>query len=218
MLELDRVIDAAIAGAPGPEIARVHQRVHARVARRRVRRRAAWSAIGIALVVGVGGVALRDRPSSTTHVSTDVNNGSTTSSRPQSPRVTSVADLRGALESKGHAVRFATERDTSAMFGVFPTTLCVDRAESVRVYEYGSVDARAKISEGISGDGSTVTDGNQIRSVRWIAAPHFYARGRLLVLYVGEESTLVADLTSVLGPTIDPAAVVGRAGGSKRPC
>lgn len=213
MRELDRVIDAAIAGAPGPEIARIHQRV----VRRRVRRRAAWSAIGIALVVGVGGVALRDRPSSTTRVSTDVNNGST-SSRPESPRVTSVADLRGALEAKGHAVRLATERDTSTMFGVLPTTLCVDRTEAVRTYEYESVDARAKISEGISGDGSTVTDGNQIRSVRWRATPHFFARGRLLVFYVGEESNLVDDLTALLGPTLDPAAMARRDGFVRPPC
>ena len=53
----------------------------------------------------------------------------------------------------------------------------------------------------IGRDGYSVpTRTGGIADVEWIATPHFYGAGRLLVLYVGDEQRTIRALDLLLGP------------------
>jgi hypothetical protein len=45
-------------------------------------------------------------------------------------------------------------------------------------------------------------DGGSIGTsmVTWVATPHFYKKGRILVLYIGDNAETLKALESVLGP------------------
>lgn len=65
----------------------------------------------------------------------------------------------------------------------------------MQVFEYTSkVDAKAE-ADLVTPDGSSV--GTSIMT--WIATPHFYNSGMLIVLYVGDQSDTIDDLEAVLG-------------------
>lgn len=67
--------------------------------------------------------------------------------------------------------------------------------QDVQVFEYDSVaDADAE-SDFVSPDGSSV--GTSIMT--WIATPHFYKSGRVIVLYVGEQNDTIDTLEAALG-------------------
>ena len=73
--------------------------------------------------------------------------------------------------------------------------LSVDRQE-VQVFEFsGEEEANAAV-QSISQDGSSIGT----TMVTWVAEPHFYAAGRLIVLYVGEDGGVIEVLDQVLGP------------------
>jgi hypothetical protein len=84
--------------------------------------------------------------------------------------------------------------------------LCVDRTQ-VLVYEFDDPSQRRSISATISRDGSHVA--NSI--VEWIGPPRFFARGRILVLTLNDNATLLANLRKILGPTLSPEARARRA-------
>ncbi len=67
--------------------------------------------------------------------------------------------------------------------------------ENVQVFEYTDAavaDAEALL---VSADGSSVGT----TMVNWVAAPHFYKAGKLIVLYVGNDTTVINILEEVLG-------------------
>jgi hypothetical protein len=68
--------------------------------------------------------------------------------------------------------------------------------EDVQVFEYidkAAAEAEARL---VSPDGSSI--GTSM--VSWIAPPHFYQAGRIIVLYVGESGSVMDALKSVLSP------------------
>jgi hypothetical protein len=67
--------------------------------------------------------------------------------------------------------------------------------EGVQVFQYphaAAADAQAAL---VSPDGRTVGTSKP----HWIGEPHFYKRGRLLVLYVGDDDNVLKALDAVLG-------------------
>jgi hypothetical protein len=80
-------------------------------------------------------------------------------------------------------------------------SLCVDQ-EPLRVWEFHDPKLRLAASSTISKDGSHVR--NAI--VEWVGPAHFFAQGRLIVLYLGTDDELQATLTAILGPTLSPEA------------
>ena len=67
--------------------------------------------------------------------------------------------------------------------------------QDVQVFEFpGEEEVNAAI-QSISQDGSSIGT----TMVTWVAAPHFYAAGRLIVLYVGEDRGVIEVLDQVLG-------------------
>ena len=65
----------------------------------------------------------------------------------------------------------------------------------VQVFEYDEVAQADSEAQLVSPEGSPIGT----TFVGWIAPPHFYKAGRIIVLYVGEEDTVVDALNSVLG-------------------
>lgn len=100
----------------------------------------------------------------------------------------------------------------TSLLDTTPAVLCL-ASHVVRVFEYPSVDRRAALSDRISRDGSQVPAGSAIAIPEWIAPPHFWARGRIIVLYLGPQDDVAAQLEAVLGPTLSPDAIAGRGDG-----
>jgi hypothetical protein len=70
---------------------------------------------------------------------------------------------------------------------------------NVAVWEYDDAAAADAEAALISLDGFSVHYENTAKLVEWIAPPHFYKAGNLIVLYVGESEAVTAVLESVLG-------------------
>lgn len=68
--------------------------------------------------------------------------------------------------------------------------------QTVQTYSYESSDAAQADASQVSASGSGV--GTSM--ISWIATPHFYLKGSLMVLYVGDNGTVMARLETVLGP------------------
>ncbi|MDH4179551.1 MAG: hypothetical protein OEV33_03495 [Armatimonadota bacterium] len=67
--------------------------------------------------------------------------------------------------------------------------------EQVQVFEFADAAAAEAAAALVSEDGSAVGT----NMISWIAPPHFYQHGRLVVLYVGDQTAIQSALESVLG-------------------
>ena len=73
--------------------------------------------------------------------------------------------------------------------------------EHVSVFEYATNTALQAEASNISSDGSTIHNQNGgTAAVDWIAPPHFYKAGLILVLYIGKSQHITSLLQSILGP------------------
>jgi hypothetical protein len=83
---------------------------------------------------------------------------------------------------------------TQPFFSV-PGQVITVNGEQVQIYEYADEEAANAEAARISADGGAV--GNTM--VDWIAPPHFYKKGQIIVLYVGTSSTVINILETTLG-------------------
>lgn len=67
--------------------------------------------------------------------------------------------------------------------------------EGVQVFEYPNVAQMEAQAAQISPSGAAVGT----RQIHWIAPPHFFKRGRVLVLYVGDDDRVIEALEAALG-------------------
>jgi len=88
-----------------------------------------------------------------------------------------------------------TGTGTQPFFSVTGQVIALN-GEQVQVYEYANDDDAGAEASRISPDGGTV--GNAM--VDWTSAPHFYKGGKLLVLYVGTNTSVMHLLETRLGP------------------
>lgn len=86
---------------------------------------------------------------------------------------------------------------TQPFFSV-PGQVITVNGEQVQVYEYVNEDDANADAARISPDGGTV--GNTM--VDWIAPPHFYKKGQLIVLYVGTNTSVMKILEMTLGSQV----------------
>jgi hypothetical protein len=66
----------------------------------------------------------------------------------------------------------------------------------VQVFEYADTATSEAEAALVSPDGSSV--GTSM--VGWVAPPHFYQTGQIIVLYVGDKSDIITTLDGILGP------------------
>ena len=100
--------------------------------------------------------------------------------------------LAEALRTAGAEVE-AGEAVEQAFFSV-PGAIIRVNGQDVQVFEYADAAARQAESDVISPDGSTIGT----TMVTWIDRPNFWARDRLIVLYVGTDAAIMELRTDVL--------------------
>ena len=101
--------------------------------------------------------------------------------------------LVDALREAGAEVE-PGETVEQAFFSVRGQIIKVNSAD-VQVFEYESAEAMEADASQVAPDGGSV--GTSM--VTWVATPHFYKTGRVLVLYVGDDTAILDLLKSVLG-------------------
>ena len=101
-----------------------------------------------------------------------------------------------ALEGAGASVEAGNEI-LHEFFPVPARVLQVNGAQ-VQVFEFADEAARQAAQETISADGTSI--GTSM--ITWIEPPHFFASGRLIVLYLGSDAAILELLAGLLGDPI----------------
>lgn len=103
------------------------------------------------------------------------------------------ASLVEALRAAGAEVDLGDPVE-QAFFAVEGRILKVNGAD-VQVFEYESAEAMEAEAAQVSVDGGSI--GTSM--VAWVATPHFFKSGRVLVLYIGDDVSILGLLMSALG-------------------
>jgi len=112
----------------------------------------------------------------------------------QAGPVQEMTSLVDALRAAGATVELG-EPVEQAFFSVGGDILKVNGMD-VQVFEYNSVEAMEADAIQVSDDGGSI--GTSM--VTWLAPPHFFKTGRILVLYVGDDQGILKLLEGLLGP------------------
>ena len=106
----------------------------------------------------------------------------TVPSDPVTSHVGTVDQLVGALRGQGRSVSVGDETSPqrNGYFSV-PSRDVLIGAARLKAFEYDTADKANADAALISADGQP----NPRAAIGWIAAPHFYKQGQLIVLYVG---------------------------------
>jgi hypothetical protein len=113
------------------------------------------------------------------------------------PTADSIESLSKSLTAAGLSVQPAATPDRIDA-GLFNTTSALITAsrEKVLAYEFATeAEAEAAASKVVP-DGS----GIGLKYVNWRATPHFYRRGKLIVIYEGEQKLMTDTLSAAMGP------------------
>jgi hypothetical protein len=98
-----------------------------------------------------------------------------------------------ALRAAGATVE-PTEPITQAFFTPEGNILKVNGAD-VQVFEYENEEAMQSEASQVAPDGGSIGT----TMVTWVETPHFYKAGRIIVLYVGNDESVLGLLEQVLG-------------------
>ena len=103
------------------------------------------------------------------------------------------SSLVASLQAYGATVETA-EPVSQPFFTPEGTILKVNSAD-VQVFEYDSVEAMQEEASQVAPDGGSI--GTSM--VSWMDSPHFYQAGRIIVLYVGSDKSVLDLLGKALG-------------------
>ncbi len=106
---------------------------------------------------------------------------------------TDYVSLIDNLRAAGATVE-PTGEVTQPFFSVTGNIIVVNGGD-VQVFEYADAAAAETEAALVSPDGSSV--GTSM--IGWVAPPHFYKAGRLIVLYVGDSTDVISVLEAELG-------------------
>jgi hypothetical protein len=114
--------------------------------------------------------------------------------------VTDYASLAEALRTAGSTVR--EMRQTTHWFFSVPRRIIKVEGEDVYTFEFPTKAALEKVRSSIGRDGYSIPiRSGGIAMVEWVASPHWYSAGRLVMLYLGKKKVTLHALTRLLGPT-----------------
>jgi hypothetical protein len=119
---------------------------------------------------------------------------SASNASPEPAAVGDQASLVAALEEGGATVETG-EPISQPFFSAEGNIIKVNGAD-VQVFEYESSEAMELDSSQIAPDGSS----NATTMITWIDTPHFYKAGKIIVLYIGSDATVLDLLKGALGP------------------
>jgi len=104
------------------------------------------------------------------------------------------ASLVAALEAAGASIE-AGDPVEQPFFTPLGNIVKVNGAD-VQVFQYESAEAMENEAAQVAPDGGSI--GTSM--VSWMDTPHFYKTGRIIVLYVGSDETVLGLLESAVGP------------------
>ena len=107
--------------------------------------------------------------------------------------VTDRASLINKLRAAGVKVEVVGEVEQP--FLSVTGTMIKLQGNDVQVFEYSSAKEMEAQAALISRDGTAVGT----RKIHWVEPPHFFKQGRVLVLYVGQDTKVEKALEAVLG-------------------
>jgi len=115
--------------------------------------------------------------------------------KPVSPSVpvTDYASLLNALRAAGANVETKTQLE-QPFFSAKGQMITIN-GNDIQVYEYPDAAAADAEAQLVSPDGSTVGT----TKITFVAPPHYYKSGKLIVLYVGQDRDLLDLLEDLLG-------------------
>lgn len=114
----------------------------------------------------------------------------------------SYANLLGALRARGATVQ--ESGSASGMLFVGKGRGLAVNGAALAVYAYSTTWAAQLDASRVSADGATTRSGfgpfgGSAVTVEWVAPPHHFRRGRVIVTYIGSDSSVLSLLTSLLG-------------------
>jgi hypothetical protein len=110
------------------------------------------------------------------------------------PAVEDQASLIVALETAGATVEVGDSVE-QAFFSPVGQIIKVNGTD-IQVFDYESAEAMESEASQVAPDGGSI--GTSM--VTWMDTPHFYKAGRIIVLYVGSDETILGLLEQVLDP------------------
>ncbi len=121
--------------------------------------------------------------------------GTSTTVTPSSEPLTvqDQASLLNTLQAAGATVETG-DSITQEFFSPEGQTVKVNGAD-LQVFEYENSEAMEKEASQVASDGGSI--GTSM--VNWVDAPHFYKSGRIIVLYIGNNETVLALLEKIMG-------------------
>lgn len=108
-------------------------------------------------------------------------------------QVSDVSGLARALRGRGLKVESAG-KVSQPFFSPEGSALTVN-GENVQVFRYPSARAAEAEAKKVNADGT----GAGTSMAMWVGPPHFFRKGRLIVLFVGADEGVLRALTTVLG-------------------
>ena|SRR5687767_821851 len=114
------------------------------------------------------------------------------SSKPRAPN--EFARLMGKLRAQRAQVKSANERVRQPFFLVSGRIIKVNK-ENIQVFEYSNLATAESQAKLVSPDGRTI--GNSKPS--WMSTPHFFKSQKLIVIYIGDDKTILRILQAALG-------------------
>ena len=123
-------------------------------------------------------------------------NASTSTPPATSPEPLTVEDkasLMAALQASGSTVETG-ESIIQDFFSPEGSIIKINGAD-VQVFEYESAEAMENEASQVAPDGGSVGTSMMM----WMDTPHFYKAGRIIVLYIGSDETVLGSLDSVVG-------------------
>lgn len=116
--------------------------------------------------------------------------------------ITTCASLIDDLRNQGATVESGGSINQS-FFSVQGRIVTIDGSD-VQVFEYENEVAAESDADLVSDDGFQVRSVMEAGIMRitlpcWVASPHFFMDGRVIVIYVGDDAGVLSILTKVLG-------------------
>ena len=111
----------------------------------------------------------------------------------ESASVEDKAGLIAALQASGGTLE--TGDSISQPFFTPAGSIIKVNETDVQVFEYESVEAMESEASQVSADGGSI--GTSM--VSWMDTPHFYKTGKMIILYVGSDITVLELLEGILG-------------------
>lgn len=77
--------------------------------------------------------------------------------------------------------------------------LTINDEENISVYLYENSQKMEEDASYINEGGSSYTNGGKNVEISWVSYPHFYKKGNIIVLYVGENQEIINTLEVIIG-------------------